>query len=1110
MLKVCACKGTSYINFIVLSLIINSKECNFAFQNYQIASLNKDRNLVYSFDWDSQSSSSDDWCKVDAVKNLKFEGGSNSPFLTPQYITKNFIDVKYAEGNYENVNCWQILYVARRKIIGNVSNGFHGRLYFDAGRMQLMLVLDNDKILRKLKHFNKDYQCSLLQIGGTIDSAFTFAERVRLFISEFKCKPQLFVAGESLAGFLAQIIAFAVKFCSIDECGKVWFSHEQGLRSNPRALVFNSPSAQQIISRFANNDSGEVYAQLDVNNFNLGSKRASEEGKRLLNESDDEVDTAGASGMQSKLLESQRTIAKSSFLPEELQALQVLPLYALLHKDMEMDIPAFTIEKHGVTICNHVSPEEFIPRVRALVEKKRTEFQNASVLVQQKFNNLILSQRKILVDRFDNVGLKLSEEVLNVVNGWCSGTKIFGLEKDADKVLFAHLLQNSIPNLFYLSESDFKKLTLKNCSFNGVLVIIDDNQQQYSKHQNTDFDQIPQTRAKILNLVSKQPVGTDICQVAPHLKHLDQVSQCTLRKTKLQIMGNEMEAEELFGELKADFTISEILSFKCNNKTDDVSGEQGFYFDQQICSENKSFNGTVDRLSNNYQPHEFILITGTPGVGKSVALKRIMAVLKKRLPHYFIMLFNLSTIEDYIGCSMILDDICNILVQIFVQEKSASLVGNLTVLKKLIGHKLEAKEAIFLIDDLDRVETMKKERVKKFFQILSVRNIGVIGSANSKTSFGSDFFAFNRAFSLKPIPQKERCDFVAKYVHHSLKHVNEESICKICHDALEEELWGTPLHLILIAESPKLEMQSSICPFKLLIAGATRKALMDVEEEKYPELSRIVLNLVCRLANCVIFNKRKFSPTELFKGDKDITYLRKFRLLSMNETLQTVSFTHARIAEYLVADALVRAFRKDPYVDKTDFNNERLFKVFTAGEFLHVRFHMNSILQCDGLEVNKLQNVNGELQKLKLILLALIKENKFLLLYKLLEACHKIINYKQLWDGPLSSRAKESPLYLALEQANEDFVSHLVQKGATLETIPIEKLYTLHWAVKFPSLNNAVKNGFNKFTNKLIVRCENKTPVAYATVSGNTEMVEFLIKKEADVNTKSRQKIGLK
>jgi hypothetical protein len=1079
-------------------LITNSNVCHFTFQDHQITSLNKDRNLVYSFD---SQISTDEWCKVDAAKSSKFEEQGNvSPFLTPQYIKENFMDIKYAEGNYENVNSWQLIYVARRKLIGNVCNVFHGRIYFDAKRMQLMLVLVSDKSFRKLTHFNEDLQFKLLKAGGAIDSAFTFAEKVRVLISEFKCKPQLFIAGESLAGCLAQIIAFAVKFCYIDEFGKVWFSNEQGLRSNPRTLVFNSPSAQQIISRFTNNDSGEVYAQLDINKFNLSNRAASEGGNNLLNEPDDDVETAGASGMQLKPNNSQRSISKSCLLPEELEALQVLPLYALVNKDLKIEIPDFTIEENSITLYNDASPEEFIPKVRALVENNRADFQIASILVQQKFNNMILSKRRILVDQFENNDFKLSEEVLSMVNGWCSGSKICGLVKDVDKVLFAQLLQNTIPNLFYLAASDFVQLNIQDSLFNGVLVLIDDICQHSSKQLQTNIDQIPQTKAKIIYLVAREADGSDYCQAAPQLKHLNQESQDTLRKTKLQFMGNEMEAEKLFGELIGDHTISEILSFKRINETD-ARDEKDFYFDQGICSDDKEngFNGSVEEFTKKYQPQDCVLMNGAPGMGKSVAMRRIMVALQKKLPHYCIPLCNLSTISAFVGNISTLDDICKIAAKIVLQERSASPVVSTNMLETIILRKLKAKEAIFLIDDLDQVEPLQKEQVKRFVQTLSNSKFGVLVAARSKSILGSNFFASDRSFSLKPVQQNDRHDFVAKYIECFVESFNKEMISAKFTEEFAEELWGVPLHLMLVAESLKVETHSYFRPFKMLIAGATSVVLRNVEETKYSGLSRSLLKNVYRLAACAIFNNGKYTDIKFSNNDASVLYLKNFPLLSLNTILKSVSFTDSSITEYLVAEALVRAFQQDPDVDIQDYCNERLVKVFTTKEFGNVRSRMDIILQ--RAEGKIFRNLNGDLADIKGILLALIKDGK-LELYKLLEACHTKIDYKRPWDVKCS-RVKESPLYVALEHANDEFVQHLVQKGAKLDTIPKEKLYTLHWAVKFPTLNSEVKNCFKKLEKKLTARYQNKTPLDYAEASGNAEMVEFMIKKGAVVNSKS-------
>jgi hypothetical protein len=293
--------------------------------------------------------------KVDESKKSE-RGVDVFPKLTTQFIKDNFI-------TKENVIGWQLLYVAQGKKFGIIPNGFHGKLYFSADTKQLMLVVQNEP-LRLLTHLSEGMSRRFLKIGGGIDSAITFAEKVRLLISEFELKPQLCIAGESFAGFLAQIIAFSVQFCSI-ESDKVWFSIEQGVMLTPRVYIFDSPSAELMISRCARN-SDDAYTKLDIKNCTSSNASSVEESTSLVIQPVDEdepedglnvvIVSVGASGMQSYPCNPPQSISQTRFLLEKRED---LPPAEKVKKDN-------TTGENSSTMGNHVISEKSIPKVRAL------------------------------------------------------------------------------------------------------------------------------------------------------------------------------------------------------------------------------------------------------------------------------------------------------------------------------------------------------------------------------------------------------------------------------------------------------------------------------------------------------------------------------------------------------------------------------------------------------------------------------------------------------------------------------------------------------------------------------------------------------------------------
>lgn len=632
--------------------------------------------------------------------------------------------------------------------------------------------------------------------------------------------------------------------------------------------------------------------------------------------------------------------SKSDIEPEVLETLRILPLIAIINKEIDMShIPPYTIEGNNITTGNDVSHKEFKSISKEFLKKYKQIFKTGNLLVQQKFNNLIISQGRLDTDSIQKVDLKLGSEVLKKVISCERGAKICGLNTDLDKILFAQLLQNSIPSLFYLYSSDFVELRLQDNAFSGVLVLIDDN-------KGTDFDLIPKTTsAKIISLVNKEPDEYDLIQTPPQLQHLDLESQEIIRRLMLNFMRNKMEAAELFGPHIEKYTINEILSLKSNIAAE--VRDESFHFEQRLCSEDKEngWNGTVDEFTNTFQPGESVLLSAAPGLGKSVAMLRITAALRKRFTNYCIIYCNkLATNNAIFKTTISLHDVFKTVVTINQQVSNVHTRENEEMIEKIVMRKLEAKEVIFLIDNIDHM--VKKESLKSFISKLKEYGIGVVVAHRNKTNVGPtpNFFALNKIVHLKIIAQNNRCKFVANYCNSTGAQLTEQIIEEMFQKTFEEndDLWGAPLHLTLVAQALKENPHRNIYPFKLLIAGAASYALQNVE--KVMSLSTDLQKNVYRLAACEVFTFSG-SYTKIQFTENDLKFLRVHPLLTMSEISKTVTFTSRGISEYLVAEALIRVFHQDADVDKQDFNNECIKKVIKDEKYRNVRCFMEKILK---------------------------------------------------------------------------------------------------------------------------------------------------------------------
>jgi len=209
-----------------------------------------DHSIVYSYDFTKDTNEYTKnlvkWAQnqEETSKVQTWDSRYNLP--TTDEIAKFASDV-YNEKKTTNVSenvtesPWRLLYCARGKVLNGLLEGFYGELYFNTENKYLQLVIKGTSSLGNVWSDIKNVGLRLK--GGEVDSAFTFGEKVRELINEFKCKPMLLITGHSLGGYLAQIITYTITYCYADEDKKVKSRDVPNDDFGIYTAVFDAPAA---------------------------------------------------------------------------------------------------------------------------------------------------------------------------------------------------------------------------------------------------------------------------------------------------------------------------------------------------------------------------------------------------------------------------------------------------------------------------------------------------------------------------------------------------------------------------------------------------------------------------------------------------------------------------------------------------------------------------------------------------------------------------------------------------------------------------------------------------------------------------------------------------
>lgn len=352
---------------------------------------------------------------------------------------------KFASDIYDNysktsaseiklISPWRILYCAKtyawsgwKLNFSNIFNGFYGELYFNTENNYLLLAIKGTSSAKNIRADVNNVTFGLK--GGEIDSAFTFAEKVRKLILKFKCKPLLLITGHSLGGYLAQIITYTITYCYVDDCGTIRSREEPSEDFFIYTVVFDSPAAFKQICSIDPHDpikferlilpiTNFVFKINLVNSFRLIGPHLGQvlalkgfEGSGEVSWKDWVNNTRQFHGVSNfanidetelrkvcylKLQDTKKyncnAVPWSFFSSKDATRLRVYCDLPSMCKDLIGRLPKFTLSDTEILIDDsYVFPEQFIPQVFQLLQKSREFLDN------EELKTAILTNKEVVL-----------------------------------------------------------------------------------------------------------------------------------------------------------------------------------------------------------------------------------------------------------------------------------------------------------------------------------------------------------------------------------------------------------------------------------------------------------------------------------------------------------------------------------------------------------------------------------------------------------------------------------------------------------------------------------------------------------------------------------------
>jgi ankyrin repeat protein len=482
--------------------------------------------------------------------------------------------------------------------------------------------------------------------------------------------------------------------------------------------------------------------------------------------------------------------------------------------------------------------------------------------------------------------LKLNEAEVSAIQMQQDQCEIpFAFESEEEKITYAHLMQNSIPNLCFLKFADLEHVQEK---IKATLVVIVSRGHEKRVMEGT----------KIVYLGAGQIISKPVvCSL------LDETSQTLVKSHKVHFFGNQVTACSVFDEELPAQRINYVLKFECTCDDDEPEISQTtFYINQRISNSNNAFED-LDELVNNICTKQILnyIVVGAAGSGKTKCLEVLKKKLRANCPGFWIVKLSMrAVIKQLKGLNS---------YDAFEVFESALGLDNLKAM--LLKSMEERGNCILLLDDLDHVEASQQRFVKK---LLKMRKIIVFSRPTDFSTIGDAEF-----FYLEPLTELQNKEFLGRHV----KYSETAEILKSFQD-MEDFDSGIPLNLLLASEVP---LENNIADkFALVIL------YQSYLQQKLRACKTDARNLKSILFDCA-YNYivgEDWQTNELHEEAVQET-----GLVCVKD--DEIYFCHRTIAEFLLAEAVWKKIKNE---DGTD-NIMAPEAILTNGKFKQVRYFMD-------------------------------------------------------------------------------------------------------------------------------------------------------------------------
>jgi ankyrin repeat protein len=535
----------------------------------------------------------------------------------------------------------------------------------------------------------------------------------------------------------------------------------------------------------------------------------------------------------------------------------------------------------------------------------------------------------------------------------------------------------------------------------------------------------------------------------------------------------------------------------------------------EIYSDSDVKYSSADVLAKNVHGKLTLLSCGA-GMGKSTSMKRIAKCLRQRYPHFWTVEQNWTQIQFTIPTSKKMSDQKEAALAFVRDATITNENSNADMLKRVFDVKAGAKEMFVLLDSFDEACPLHRKSSLKLMELLKACGVKmVVATRPQEENEIVKTLQCQRktVLRLQGFPRDDQTKFLEKYLESRRSYITTETIAGhlqilVKKGALDENVWGIPLNLVMAAEiitnsdiSKRISEHQDL--YKFFIDATITKTQVEKLNRNLQDARQVrsvrkeaddCRVLLYKLANCLLFNGGKCGD-ELDEEDRD--FLNRFPLATVYG--KRVSFTHKTYAEYLMAEAMIMLMFQQPKAPGTALTEDQCLQILVENEFAGVRKFMDKILSHTQFANAVVTRVYKEDSRVVDAMLGEYITADLFHLYKSLSSLEvitpELVNGKRPLGGVLSS-----PLLQALEHSsNQEFLELLLAQGAEIDAINFDfPFFTNKVLFVDPDDPNIRYGCFTRFPLKDEISL--KTPLMRAALNGNCDMARFLLEKGANVN----------